>query len=76
MENQGNIQKFLRSELSFYITLIGAVLTIAGFYFGLSNQINLIAQKMEIHLEQTGAMPEKIAQMSEEIAILKTNQNR
>jgi cell division protein FtsL len=64
------VQKFLRSELSFYATIITAVLTIAGFYFGLTNQMNLMAQKIETHIESTEYMPLAVATIKEQIAVL------
>jgi hypothetical protein len=76
MDNQTAVQKFLRSELSFYITLIGAVLTIAGFYFGISNKIDLMAQRLDTHIEMTSEFPKQIAQLEKEVAVLKVNLNK
>lgn len=45
--NNNSIQKFLRSEMSFYGTIVVAVMTIATMYFGLTNGMNLINQKLE-----------------------------
>lgn len=50
--DQSAVQKFLRSELSFYLTIIGAVMAFAGMYFGLSNRIDLLAQDLK-YLNQT-----------------------
>ena len=69
MENT-NIQKFLRSELSFYGTIVAAVLSIAGFYFGITNQINLMAQKMESHIESTAYLPTTVSDIKENVALL------
>lgn len=41
------VQNFLRSELSFYGTIIVAVFTIAAMYFGMTNRIDLLAQKLD-----------------------------
>lgn len=75
MNSESTIQKFLRSELSFYITLVSAVLTIAGFYFGITNQIALLTQKVENHIITTLYLPEKVASLSEQIAVLKSKLN-
>ena len=70
--NESSIQRFLRSEISFYITLIGAVLAIAGFYFGLSNKIGVIVERLDTHILNTSYIPLKIAQISEDVAVLKS----
>lgn len=79
MENT-NVQKFLRSELSFYGTIVAAVLSIAGFYFGITNQINLMAQKMDSHIESTAYLPASMYEIKEKVAILmaenKSNNNK
>ncbi len=75
MDNQTTVQRILRSELSFYGTIIAAVISIAAFYFGVTNQINLIAQKLDTHLEATAYMPLKLTEIGEKVAVL-INQNK
>jgi hypothetical protein len=70
METPTVVQKFLRSELSFYATIVTAVLSIAGFYFGLTNQMNLMAQKIETHIDSTDYIPAQLASVKENLAIL------
>jgi hypothetical protein len=72
MNNESTVHKFLRSEISFYATLIGAVLTIAGFYFGISNKIDLMAQKLDTHIEMTSSLPKQVAQLETDVAVLQT----
>lgn len=47
-----NIQKFLRSELSFYITIAIALLAGAANYYGLTNQLALLNLKVDNKAEQ------------------------
>lgn len=47
MDNLTSVQKFLQSEVSFYITIVAAVFTIAAMYFGLTGRIDLLTQKLE-----------------------------
>jgi len=72
MESPSAIQKFLRSELSFYITLIGAVFAIAGFYFGISNKIELITERLETHMASTAYMSSQMALNTTKIAVLES----
>lgn len=64
------VQKILRSELSFYGAIAAGILGFAGFYFGVTNQLNLIEQKVATHIESTANLPVKIAELSEKLAIL------
>jgi hypothetical protein len=70
MENPTTVQKILRSELSFYGAIIGTVIAVAGFYFGLSNQMNLIAQRLDQHIDSTSYVPVKLAELGEKVAVL------
>lgn len=47
-----NIQKFLRSELSFYITVGVALLAGAANYYGLTNQLALLSARVDNKAEQ------------------------
>jgi hypothetical protein len=47
-----NIQKFLRSELSFYITVGIALLAGAANYYGLTNQLALLSARVDNKAEQ------------------------
>ena len=44
---ENGLEKFLQSSISFYVALIGGVISVAGFYFGLSTRIELMAQKLD-----------------------------
>jgi hypothetical protein len=46
-----SVQKFLRSELSFYGTIIAAVMAFAALYYGLSGRIDLLSQELRFHTE-------------------------
>ena len=52
IENTSKIQQFLRSELSFYITLIGSVVAFAGMYNGISTKIEVMNANFSSHIEQ------------------------
>lgn len=47
-----NIQKFLRSEVSFYITVGVALLAGAANYYGLTNQLALLSARVDNKAEQ------------------------
>ena len=70
--NETAVQKFLRSEISFYITVVSAVVAIAGFYFGISNQINLLAEKMDNHIKSTSEIPTDVEMLREKVAVLES----
>lgn len=50
-EPTSKIQQFLRSEVSFYFTVVGAVMAFAGMYNGLSTKIEVISANFESHIE-------------------------
>lgn len=50
--DESGVRKFLQSELSFYITVGVAILAFAANYYGLTNQINLLNQKVDYKAEQ------------------------
>lgn len=66
-EKIGNsgIQKFLRSEISFYITAATLILALAGSYYGTTNQLNLLDQRLAFYIENS----------NKEISDLVLNQN-
>ena len=57
------VQKFLRSEVSFYLTIVGAILAFAGLYYGLSNRIDLLTQELHFHTEQSSKVDVEISSL-------------
>ncbi len=51
MQDTTSVSKFLRSELSFYATLMIGVISVAGFYFAISNRIDLLTQELKFRTE-------------------------
>lgn len=61
---ESTLQKFLRSEISFYISVVMALLAFAGLYFGLSNRIDLLAQEVKFY---TADLPAKVAALESRV---------
>lgn len=46
-EPESNVQKFLRSEISFYFAIIASIFWMAGLYWGLRSQMDLISLNVQ-----------------------------
>lgn len=67
-ETTSNFQKFLRSEVSFYGTVIAAVFAIATMYFGLAGRMDLLAQRVEFFTSSFSDLDSKLAALDGRVA--------
>lgn len=86
-QSQSYLQRFLRSELSFYIGLIGTIFAVAVFYFSstaqmqqstndIKSQVALVAQRLDIYISSRANLPERISAVEKEVAVLTAKENK
>lgn len=78
-ENTSSVQRFLRSELSFYGTIIAAVFAITGLYFGMQsgikdvgNSLNLLSQRVEFSTGTFNDVAAKVSALDLRVSALET----
>lgn len=76
MEKETTVQKFLNSPISFFTSIVIAVFAFAGMYFGITNKIELMAQKIEYHIGQTADIPGRTSMLETAVAVLQAKQSR
>jgi len=54
------VTKILRSEVSFYGTIICTILSLAAIYFGLKSDIALLTQEVRFHTSQSDKIENQI----------------
>lgn len=79
-QEQTTVTRILRSEVSFYGTIICAVLALAAVYYGLKADIALLTQEVRFHTSQSGEMEAKVTAVEvrltaaeKDILVLKKN---
>jgi len=48
MVKESTVQKFLRSELSFYLTMALGVVSVMGFYYAQAGQISSLGARLDL----------------------------
>lgn len=76
--NESTISRFLKSEISFYLTVLTALAAFVGLYYGLSNRIDLLSQEVRFHTGQSGTAEQqvkdlqaRVTEIEKQIIILK-----
>jgi hypothetical protein len=77
--DESAVSRFLKSELSFYATVIVAVFSIAAMFFGLQGKIELLSQKLEYSTDtstrlssQLSGMEVRVGMVEKAIAVLQS----
>jgi hypothetical protein len=72
MPTESTVKRFLNSPVSFYTSIISFVIIVCGIYYGITMKIELLAQRMETHIESTSYMQQQMSINTTKIAVLES----